>query len=238
MEKEKGFGFDAAPAKDDFASDNTSRARNKTVMLTPEMTNQVRNRFQQDAVESSPQPTVSGGAQSHGGFETPRSSMSATASSGYVSAHSGYRSVSEPPPAAVPRQSHPPVAQATAPDGDAVVWVRETPVVGFLVSYDSSPNGSVFELRVGRLIVSNQLSTDNVLYLTDSTVSSSHAIIRVSQSGEIQVLDQLSEHGTSIKRFGSADVVRLSGDKASVEHGDTLSFGDRNFHVCTVPREG
>lgn len=241
MGKEKEFGFDAAPAKEEYAADSASRARNKTVMLTPEMTNQVRNRFQQEGVEAPPQPAVSSGVRSQSGFEAPRSTPtsldSVPESSGFVPVASLQRGFSEPTPSQVrPSVSATPPRQV-ALTGDGVQWVRETPVVGFLVSYDATPNGSIFELRVGRLIVSNQESIDNVLYLTDSSVSYNHAIVRVGQSGEIQVLDNLSEHGTSIKRFGSREIERLSGDKASVEHGDVLSFGNRNFHVCIIPRE-
>ena len=102
MAKEKDFGFDAAPAKEEYTADNASRARNKTVMLTPEMTNQVRNRFQQEGIEAPPQPAVSGASRSNSGFETPRSSApsldSAPTSSGFVPATSMQRSNSEPNP--------------------------------------------------------------------------------------------------------------------------------------------
>lgn len=239
MDKEKEFGFDTVPAKEEFNSDSASRARNKTVMLTPEMTSQVRNRFQQEGAEPQPQSVGNPSSRSQGGYETPRSSgvsyESSATSSGFIPAPALQKSYPETP-TVHPRAVSAPSPQP-APSGDRVQWVRETPVVGFLVSYDTSPNGVVFELRVGRLIVSNQSSPDNLLYLSDPSVSLSHAIIRVGQSGEIQVLDQLSEFGTSIKRFGSEQMDRLSGDKATVEHGDILSFGNRHFHLCIVPRE-
>jgi UDP-2,3-diacylglucosamine pyrophosphatase LpxH len=63
-----------------------------------------------------------------------------------------------------------------------------------------------------------------------------HAIMRISSTGEIQLLDQLSEHGTKVKRANGGQVDELSGDKALVYHGDTIFFGKRSFHVCMVSR--
>ena len=120
--------------------------------------------------------------------------------------------------------------------GERVVWGKQSPIVGFLVSYDSNPNGSVFELRSGRMIVTSEApGTGNFLVIQDESVSPMHAIMRISAGGEVQVLDQLSEFGTRIKRFGADDEEELSGDKSTVEHGDTLKFGNRSFHVCIVP---
>ena len=106
------------------------------------------------------------------------------------------------------------------------------------MSFDKDSNGEVYILRSGRLVVSSQQpSGGSYLLIKDATVSNMHAIIRVTDSGEIQVLDQLSEAGTIIKRFGSGEVVNLSGDKTSVDHGDIVSFGDRKFHVCILARQ-
>jgi hypothetical protein len=70
--------------------------------------------------------------------------------------------------------------------------------------------------------------------LKDESVSMNHAILRISAHGEVQVLDQLSEFGTKIKRYGTDEEIELSGDKGNVEHGDVLSFGNRKFHVCII----
>lgn len=243
MNKENDFELDETTEREEYSAESASRARNRTVMLTPEMTNQVRSRFQQE--ESEPQvasialPTP----RDPVGFETPRSTNGAghdhsPSSGGFTTppaanARVGYL---DPAPAPQPRPIMAPPPQANKRSEDGVVWVKEAPVVGFLVSYDMNPMGSVFELRVGRLIVTNQPSHENHLVLSDPSVSFNHAIIRVGQSGEIQVLDQLSEMGTSIKRFGAEESESLSGEKASVENGDILSFGKVSFHVCMVQR--
>lgn len=130
----------------------------------------------------------------------------------------------------------PAASQQAAPfTGSGVLWAKEGPVVGFLVSYDDNENGEVFELRPGRLIVTSEaVGNGNYLVLASETVSPMHAIMRIGATGEIQVLDQLSEHGTVIQRFGSEDEETLSGDKGSLEHGDVISFGERKLHVCIV----
>jgi hypothetical protein len=106
-----------------------------------------------------------------------------------------------------------------------------------MVSYDKNPMGEVCSLRAGRLTVTSvPQANGSSLLIEDESVSANHAIIRVSASGEIQVLDQLSECGTHIKRFGSEDEIELSGDKSFLEHGDSIRFGNRIFHVSIIIR--
>lgn len=52
----------------------------------------------------------------------------------------------------------------------------------------------------------------------------------------MQVLDQLSEFGTKVRRSGTGEVCHLSGDKSGLYHGDVLQIGNRSFHVCLVAR--
>lgn len=131
------------------------------------------------------------------------------------------------------RRSAPP-QQEVATEGDYIDWVKESPLCGFLVSFDNNPNGDVYQLHTGRLIVTSEVAgTGSLLFLDDESVSSMHAIVRISNKGEIQVLDQLSEAGTKIERK-DGEVLELSGDKSDLHHGDLLSFGDRSFKVCLI----
>jgi len=84
------------------------------------------------------------------------------------------------------------------------------------------------------MITSQAAPGSNCLVIKDDSVSPMHAIMRISSGGEIQVLDQLSEFGTKIMRFGSTEEEQLSGDKGAVEHGDIIKFGNRKFHVCVI----
>ncbi len=253
MEKEKNSAGDKAAAGGDDGSSvgegTAPRARNRTVMLTPEITGQVRARLQHDIggnertmipaaspePSSPPQNSTSSGA---GNFYTPASRGRGATPPPMMQAP---EPALEPPPAPRPRMTPPmspimgvPTA-SSGEDKEGVVWHKKTPIVGFLVSFDGNPNGEVFELRSGRLIVTSESSAQgNFLVCRDPSVSPMHAILRVSQGGEIQVLDQLSEFGTRIKRFGSDEEIELSGDKGTIEHGDVVTFGNRKFHVCLI----
>jgi len=129
--------------------------------------------------------------------------------------------------------------QMEAERHEKVFWRNPSQLVGFLVSYDHEPLGSYVELRKGRLLVTSEGEVSgNCLVISHGTVSPMHAIMRIAEGGSVQVLDQLSEHGTRIVRGSSGEDagenVLLSGDKASLRNGDILSFGERNFHVCLV----
>ncbi|MBX7145536.1 MAG: FHA domain-containing protein [Oligoflexia bacterium] len=215
MDNEKNLNFEASAQKEgDFQSESSSRARNRTVMLTPEITGQVRARIAQEMDQGFTGPGKQAEPQSATGTFVPGPNVGRASA-----ADSGeFR----------------PVTGAQKP---AIAWSKETPVVGFLVSFDSNPNGEVYELRSGRLMVTSQpAGGSNCLLIKDDSVSPMHAIMRVSSTGEIQVLDQLSEFGTKIQRFGSTEEQALSGDKGTVEHGDVIKFGNRRFHVCVIAK--
>ncbi len=213
-----------------------SRARNRTVMLTPEITGEVRARIARDLTTDPESPADS----SDSGFALGSSYSPSTeqASSGFDAPPAPAVGPAPTQPAAIP--TPPPAAPVihASVAGEQVIWTKRSPVVGFLVSYDKDKYGSVFELRAGRLIVSSEAAgSGNCLLVQDDTVSPMHAIMRISPGGSIQVLDQLSEFGTRIKRLASGIEEELSGEKSILVHGDTIMFGERTFHLCTVVRE-
>lgn len=220
MDEERKFPFDVAPQEGSEGA--APRARNRTVMLTPEMTGQVRARLAQEGAGGFTTPELTGG---NGGF-----------SSNVTVQHTPKLSY-EPPRAETSAPMRPQHTAPTAPQQQA--WVKETPVVGFLVSFDSNENGDVHFLKVGRLIITSEASTSggNQLLLQDESVSPMHAILRMSSQGEVQVLDQLSEFGTKIQR-ADGTTEELSGEKGVVSHGDIISFGNRTFNVCLIHQRG
>jgi hypothetical protein len=116
-----------------------------------------------------------------------------------------------------------------------VDWKKPAKLVGFLVSYVSDSMGSYIELREGRLLVtSGGSSTDSCLVIADDSVSPMHAIMRISVDGSILILDQLSEHGTRIRRAESGKEESLMGDKSSLCHGDVVIFGECEYHVVVM----
>ncbi len=222
MDNDKHSEFEEAQEAD-RPNESAPRARNRTVMLTPDITGEVRARLAQELGQSASTPTARSGV-----FENAGSSYR-------PAAEANARGFLAPQANATP--AHTFVAPAVRPKGECAVWTQEAPLVGFLVSFDQNQNGTVYELRTGRIIVTSEApSGGNYILVSDSTVSPQHAIMRISQNGEIQVLDQLSEFGTRVQRFGSEEEQELSGEKTSLDHGDIIKFGNRKFHVCVIAR--
>lgn len=261
MENEKNVNFGEDDAEHEGESmESAPRARNRTVMLTPEITGQVRARLAQE-LEAHPkggQPTR-GLPQPSSGFVPLAQRRASSENAGQVQDggdaggfQRGFNEArySQPssrgravPPAAGEEPPARPVRQTQQPyqpqnsEGDRIEWRRRSKLVGFLVSFDRDSNGDSFELRSGRLIVTSEVpSGGNFMFIDDQTVSPMHAVVRVTEQGEIQVLDQLSEHGTKVTHFGVTDEVELSGDKCSLGHGDLIRFGERRFCVCVLPK--
>lgn len=152
---------------------------------------------------------------------------------------SGKMSDSGPPrsaPRVEPRlpQTQAPQMQAAVVRGQALKGT--TKIVGFLVSFDNDQNGEVYEIRAGRkLITSRPTDHGEYLLIEDSTVSPLHAILRTTKEGRLQVLDQLSEHGTGITKSGEGEEIEVAGGLELVENGDILRFGERRFLVSLLP---
>ena len=220
-------------------TESVPRARNRTVMLTPDITGQVRARMaQQESPAANREPAgprrpsetpiglPAAGPSREAAIVVPPARPRPTAGSG------SSIPASRPGGGREPEAPAPPQAAAARP---GVHWLKLTPVVGFLVSFDKNPNGEIYELRSGRLIISSQPADSSSCLLIDHpSVSPMHAILRISAGGEIQVLDQLSEFGTRIRRFGTDQDQELSGDKGALEHGDVVRFGERSFSVCLL----
>lgn len=282
----------------DIDSNIAPRARNRTVMLTPEMTGQLRSRMLHDnpqpeeeeqirvrtSTPSAPQtsqPTISFRPQQiiQPSLLTPEAQPTRSPESPKPIISSPLQQASEQGPIIQPlhqfhqyQQHHqqeqpqrPPqplpsqLSQHSSPQSgafssmkknaiitdleeelnpsDGIFWSRKTPIVGFLVSFDKDSNGDVFELRQGRVIITcEKASHGDYLVIHHDSISPMHAILRITASGEVQVLDQLSEFGTKIKKFGVEEVTDLSGERSPVTHGDILYFGERSFHVSMIAK--
>ena len=211
-------------------SESAPRARNRTVLLTPDITGQVRARLAQEPHMRTPQAPVENSSparrapqQAPSEFGRPRTPM----------ASAPVHAVPPPAPAAAPVLA--PV-EPGAVLNDGIIWSKKTPVVGFLVSFDHDELGEVFVLRSGRFIITSQPPPGgSYMLLQDDSVSAMHAIMRVSESGEVLLLDQLSEFGSGVTHFDSSEEINLSGDKCALEHGDRVRIGKRHFVVCILP---
>lgn len=270
MGQDKRMDFGAGAPSAGAEGSVPPRARNRTVMLTSEVTGQVRARLLEEVDQQTPQLALDAPAGmiepqgDTGDFAVPvvgNKNTSASASTGsFALFEEGYdqrqseldappQESVEAPPATRRREigmdkgrgmnsgaTNTAAAAAGKSSQENVFWTKETPVIGFLVSFDANPNGEVYVLRSGRLVVSSEPPTSgSYMLINDDSVSPNHAILRISAGGEIQILDQLSESGTKIQRFGSEEDEELSGEKSSLEHGDCITFGKRRFHVCILP---
>ncbi len=114
-------------------------------------------------------------------------------------------------------------------------WSKVTPIIGFFVSFDNDPAGEVLVLRSGRLLVTSEIpASGSYVHIADETVSPMHAILKVTEDSQVQLLDNLSEYGTTIIRTDSGEEVNLSGEKAMLYHGDLVKFGSRCFTLCLI----
>jgi len=112
----------------------------------------------------------------------------------------------------------------------------KTKIIGFLISYDKDENGEVFHIRKGRkLITSRPTEHGQYMLIEHPSVSPLHAIIRTTKDNKIQIMDQLSEHGTAITRLGSNEEVEVAGGLETVENGDILRIGEIRFLVFLLP---
>jgi hypothetical protein len=208
-------------ANDKKSDEEAHRARNRTVMLTPDITGEVRSRLSREA------------AAAAGGIPSATSSRGAIPMAPTDEGFVAPSSVAQPTRPAAPSVAAP----VAAPSSPKVQGHSDQPLIGFLVSFDSGPQAEYFELRVGRRVVTSDAQAPGQnLVIDHPTVSPMHAILRVAPNGTVQVLDQLSEHGTLISRAGSTEVETLSGEKSSLNHGDRIQFGERLFTVCLISK--
>jgi hypothetical protein len=136
----------------------------------------------------------------------------------------GFLSESKKPvkPAALPERP----SEAKKPTGAA-----ESGVVAALISYDRDPLGEIFSLNSGWLLITSTPSeAGRFLHINDASISPSHAILSISDKGEVSVMDRFSTHGTRI--LSSDGTTRQVGDRMEkLLPGDRVFFGTRSFSI-------
>lgn len=109
-------------------------------------------------------------------------------------------------------------------------------LVGWLVSYAQENNGSSYEIRAGRSLVSGRKAGDDsrVIFVDEGSVSAPHAALSASARHRLMVQDIFTNAGTFLTRAGSDKEVPVSGP-IEVEHGDWLRIGETSrFQVCLI----
>lgn len=239
----------------------SSRARNRTVLLTPEITGQVRSmlggggepareRTARDPLADllpplsgteSPSPRPSKmfqESQPDYGSDLPSETGRAVEDDRDPTGKmrlSGQTRVQNVQPQPAPSFSVKPAARQQA-QSNVVARSPQSKIVGFLISFDHNKFGEVYEIRAGRwLLTSRPTDHGDYILIDDETISPLHAIIRATREGVVQILDQLSEYGTAVVSAGSTEEQEVTGSLVGVDHGDVVRFGERRFVVCMVP---
>ncbi|MCB0338815.1 MAG: FHA domain-containing protein, partial [Bdellovibrionales bacterium] len=107
---------------------------------------------------------------------------------------------------------------------------------GWLVSYADS-QGVGIELREGQFFVTQSSLKPTDLVLDDSSISTPHAIVRVSLEKGLEIQDLMSDAGVSIRKRGTRDFERQE-DRVQIEHGDWIRFGEVEFLVSLIAHVG
>ncbi|MCC6931924.1 MAG: FHA domain-containing protein [Deltaproteobacteria bacterium] len=255
MTKDKGRDSRDILHDEEDHVESGSRARNRTVMLTPEMTGQVRalvntekldGRKKERVVNPMSQLLPPMGWSSPAAKEEPKPATSVTPEQEDM----GYEPVIKQEPQEEKQQTMEATEMSTpAPESSKrttatfntvsaqpIVHKRKGKVAAFLISFDNDATGEVYEISTGRwLITSRPTDQGDYILLDDESISPLHAIIRALDNGKIQVLDQLSEFGTFVTKPNTDSEEEISGSTVLLEHGTGLRFGNRRFVVCLVP---
>lgn len=236
-----------APMRHD--ANAASRARNKTVMLTPEMAGQMRAQIQSAAEEdsdpvsdllppiswddSAPRSVADVARNNDAGLQHRAQLNRAPEHNVTAPKHIQASTAGE----VVVAEVRPKVGVDMKAGTVRVVSSKSSKIIGFLVSYKDNENGEVIEVRQGRWLLTSKFSdqSDQQIVIDDETISPLHAIIRATADGKVDVLDQLTEYGTGLTRASGGAEIDLAGAKEKIEHGDTIRFGKREFVVCLVP---
>jgi pSer/pThr/pTyr-binding forkhead associated (FHA) protein len=134
-----------------------------------------------------------------------------------------------PPPAPIPlpqAQAQPPAPDPNLPPGARVLR-------GFLVSYQTNPQGDFWPLHSGRLTIGRSNSGEALdVPLADATISSKHAAMTVDPgAGPILVEDTGSTNGT----FVNDEHLGFNG-RRELRDGDRVRFGGYTAIVKVIAR--
>lgn len=114
---------------------------------------------------------------------------------------------------------------------------KKARILGFLISFDKDEHGEILEVREGRSIITSKfVDQSDILLIEDDSVSNPHAVIKADKKGNIMLLDQLSETGSSVIRSGQPKEIDAIGTPVDLKQGDIIRFGSRYFIFCAVPK--
>ena len=132
-----------------------------------------------------------------------------------------------------PREAH---AERRRESGVKPSETKSGRLVGWMVSYED-PNGRAIELREGRFFVTASSLKPTDLVLADPSVSTPHAMVKVTSQGELEIQDLMSDRGVFLRQREGAAYQR-EGEEFSARNGDWIRFGDVEFLVSLIAHVG
>ena len=117
---------------------------------------------------------------------------------------------------------------------NGIYWKEQTPLIGFLITFNNNPNGDFYELREGKLVITSQMNKNmNSLVINDESIAVMHAVMKIT-SNKITLLDPFGENVTTLKHFNSDEVIELSEESEIIKDKDIVTFGNVTFKVCLI----
>jgi hypothetical protein len=107
-------------------------------------------------------------------------------------------------------------------------------LVGWFVSF-SDPDGVAVELREGRFFVTSASIKGSDLIVDDPSISTPHALVKVSVDNGLWVQDLMSDKGTHVCAVGSEEFKKEEGAR-QLKHGDIVRFGDVEFVASVLAK--
>jgi len=113
--------------------------------------------------------------------------------------------------------------------------IHEGDLVGWLVDYrDSKGNG--LEMREAQFFITRERLKSSDMVFDDESISTPHAMVRVTRQNGVEVQDLMSETGIRIKRRDSTAWQPVE-ERVRLQHGDRVQFGTIEYLIVLVPFE-
>lgn len=106
-------------------------------------------------------------------------------------------------------------------------------VIGWFVDL-ADKNGSPIELREGHFFISKSKLKENDLIVDHDSISTPHALVRVSRKVGVEMQDLMSEKGVQLKRFGGSSF-STHDERLTLGHGDVVRLGEVEYLVVIIP---
>ncbi len=124
--------------------------------------------------------------------------------------------------------------EAPKPPSSKVV-IHEGDLVGWLVDY-RDPRGLGVEIRESQFFISRERLKPSDMILDDESISTPHAMVRITRQNGVEIQDLMSESGIRVRRRDSNSWQTVE-ERVKLQHGDRVQFGSIEYLIVLVPVE-